>query len=364
MDTTLASLLVYLLLHLLPADTPAPSWNACLRQPLDWYASHEGLRIAENVLLHQRETGGWPKNADMTARLAEDEKAEAAARKGRADSTFDNGATHEQLLFLARAFEGTKRERLKEAFLRGLDFALAAQHANGGWPQCYPLPADYRRRITFNDGAMIGVLEVLRGVARKEAPYAFVDGERRARCEEAVGKGIDCILKCQIVVQGVRTAWCAQHDEVTLAPASARSYEKASLSGGESAGIVRFLMGFEAPPPEVAAAIEAAVRWFREAKLEGIRVETVAAPALPGGKDRVVVKDAGAPPLWARFYEIGTNRPIFCGRDGVVRSSLAEIEHERRVGYAWYSDAPRALLERDYPAWKRRTSAGPPAARS
>jgi len=38
------------------------------------------------------------------------------------------------------------------------------------------------------------------------------------------------------------TGWCAQHDEKTLAPASARVYEKAALSGNEAVGIVRFLM--------------------------------------------------------------------------------------------------------------------------
>ena len=32
------------------------------------------------------------------------------------------------------------------------------------------------------------------------------------------------------------------------------------------------------------------------------------------GSDVVVVPDASAPPLWARFYEIGTNRPIFSGQ--------------------------------------------------
>jgi PelA/Pel-15E family pectate lyase len=60
------------------------------------------------------------------------------------------------------------------------------------------------------------------------------------------------------------------------------------------------------------------------------------------------------PPLWARFYEIGTNRPIFGGRDAVIRYSLAEVEPERRAGYRWYVDDPRQLLERDYPKWAAR----------
>jgi len=71
------------------------------------------------------------------------------------------------------------------------------------------------------------------------------------------------------------------------------------------------------------------------------------------GTDRVVVQDPAAAPIWARFYEIGTNRPIFVGRDSVVKYSVAEIEHERRVGYSWYVDTPAKLLQKDYPAWKK-----------
>jgi len=65
-------------------------------------------------------------------------------------------------------------------------------------------------------------------------------------------------------------------------------------------------------------------------------------------------QDPAAPPLWARFYQIGTDTPIFSGRDGVIRRNLADIEHERRTNDAWYGDWPAELLQRDYPAWKAR----------
>jgi hypothetical protein len=32
---------------------------------------------------------------------------------------------------------------------------------------------------------------------------------------------------------------------------------------------------------------------------------------------------------------------------------MAEIEHERRVNYSWYGSWPAALLDTEYPAWKR-----------
>jgi PelA/Pel-15E family pectate lyase len=90
--------------------------------------------------------------------------------------------------------------------------------------------------------------------------------------------------------------------------------------------------------------------------LSGIRWVERRDPKQPGGFERTVVKDDAAPPIWARFYEIGTNRPVFEGRDNVVRYSVMEIEPERRNGYGWYTDAPSKLVEKDYPKWQKRLS--------
>jgi len=334
------------------------SWKDCLKQKPEWYGSTEAARIADNLLLYQRDSGGWPKNIEMAAALDERGKTELIKQKSHLDSTIDNDATYTQMAYLARVFQSTRQARLKEAFIKGLDYLLKAQYENGGWPQYYPLRAGYYTHITFNDDAMVGVMELLREIARKQPAYAFVDEDRRAKAGKAVQKGVECILKCQVVVNGQRTVWCAQHDERTLAPAPARTYEKVSLSGYESVGIVRFLMGIDHPSRPVIEAIESAVAWFAEAKLAGIRLIEKVDPALPKGFDRVIIQDAHAGPLWARFYEIGTNRPIFCGRDGVIKYSLAEIEYERRNGYRWYVDAPAKLLDRDYPAWQKRWTSG------
>jgi len=37
-----------------------------------------------------------------------------------------------------------------------------------------------------------------------------------------------------------------------------------------------------------------------------------------------------------------------------VKYSVAEIEHERRTGYAWYVDEPAKLLKKEYPAWREK----------
>ncbi|MGH9934949.1 MAG: pectate lyase, partial [Blastocatellia bacterium] len=332
------------------------AWKDCLKQKPEWYAGDEATRVADNVLLYQRGSGGWPKNIDMAVVLSEQAKAEVIKQKAADDSLIDNGATYTQMAYLARVFNATKhpirKEGFKESFIKGLDYLLKAQYENGGWPQYYPRLTGYYKRITFNDDAMVGVMELLREIARKSGAYLFVDEMRRARVEKAMAKGIECILKTQIVVNGKLTVWCAQHDEVTLEPAPARSYEHASLSGSESVSVVRFLMGIERPDARVVKAIESAIAWFNQTRLTGIKVIEKPGSSFPNGFDRVVVEDAKAGALWARFYEIGGARPIFSGRDGVVKYSLAEIEHERRTGYGWYTNAPASLLEKDYPAWR------------
>jgi PelA/Pel-15E family pectate lyase len=339
--------------------TPASiKWGSALKQKPDWYAGPEALRVADNLLLYQREVGGWPKNIDMAAPLSEKERAELLKLKtvtgNEAAATIDNGATFTQLEYLARVHTAQKHERHREAFIKGLDYLLAAQYENGGWPQYYPLRKGYYSHITYNDNAMTGVLELLRDVARSKPNYTFVDETRRQKSEKAVERGVECILKTQVKVDGQLTVWGAQHDATTFAPAPARKFEPVSLASRESVGVTRFLMSIERPDVRVSEAVEAAVAWFNSTRLSGIRWVEKEDKSVPGGVERTLVKDTEAPPLWARFYEIGTNRPVFEGRDGIVRYSVLEIEAERRNGYGWYTEEPQKLFSREYPSWLKR----------
>ncbi len=98
----------------------------------------EALRIADNFILYQRSSGGWPKNIDMAKTVSDSERAAILRQKNNNDSTIDNGATYTQLSFLARVYTAQQQERHRESFLKGLDYLLKAQYPNGGWPQFYP----------------------------------------------------------------------------------------------------------------------------------------------------------------------------------------------------------------------------------
>jgi PelA/Pel-15E family pectate lyase len=316
------------------AVTPPLQWGrAVLEQPAAWYTSAAARALADIVLVYQSPHGAWPKNTDLTRPLATPDAIAAMHASGEAN-TIANGATTEPMRFLALMVQATGEPRYRAAFERGVDYLLAAQYPGGGWPQYFPLRPGYYSRITYTDNAMINVMTLLRDAAAGKPPYGFVDAARRTKARAAVERGIDVILRTQVRQDGRLTAWCAQHDETTLAPAWGRAYEPPSLSGSESVGIVRFLKEIDRPSPAVTAAIDGAVAWLRAVAIRGLRVETVTRP--DGTRDRRTVADPAAPPIWARFYELGTNRPIFLGRDSVVRYTFGEIEQERRNGYAYY----------------------------
>jgi PelA/Pel-15E family pectate lyase len=201
---------------------------------------------------------------------------------------------------------------------------------------------------------MIGAMTVLRDIAGKKPPYAFVDQERQEKARQAVQRGIQCILKCQIIVEGKHNAWCQQHDEQTFEPRPARAFEPAAITGCESVGIVEFLMSIDNPKQQIIEAVQSAVAWFDRVKLKGIRQINQPDESSDRGYDKVIIKDATAPPIWARFYEIGTNRPIFGDRDGSVHYAMSEISGERRTGYAWYGDWPADMLRKDYSRWQKK----------
>jgi pectate lyase len=300
---------ILLLASVSTADAAVPAKYA--GRSGEWLASDEGRRIADNVVSWQSPQGSWPKNGDTASKPY-------AGQPEKIVGTFDNGATTSELRFLARAFVATDDARYRDAFLKGLDHLLEAQYRTGGWPQRFPPGRGYHRHITFNDNTMVRILEFLREAA--DSPeYSFVERYRRFAAKNAFNRGIRCIVDCQIVVDGKPTVWCAQHDEIDLRPRPARSYEPVSLSGAESAAILKLLMSLDEPNGRMRRAIHAGAAWYESAKITGIRVERK-------GGDRAVIEDPNAPPLWARFYEIESGRPIFCGRDGVKKYHFSEIE--------------------------------------
>jgi len=325
------------------------------RMPDEWYGSDEAKAVADSVLKYQTEMGGWPKNSGFHNGKVKQEEA-ARIKSSGIGATIDNGATTTELYFLAKVYAKTNDERYRVSFLKGVDYLLKAQYPNGGWPQFYPFrkgkSVAYASHITYNDNAMVNVMNFLFGLSLDEKQFLPLKNseELKQKAKASFDKGVECILKTQIVVDGKPTVWCAQHDEFTLLPANARAYELASFSGGESASITLLLMGIENPSKEIVRAVEHAVTWFETHKIEGVRLQSITNSE--GQSDLELIEDKTAPSTWARFYDLETGKPFFCDRDGIKRNSFAELGYNRRNGYDWFTESP-AKVFKAYAEWKK-----------
>lgn len=311
----------------------------------------EAKRIADNLVLYQFNSGAWPKNIYFPGEITDEQRKEIANNKKRLGSgTIDNGSTTTEIIYLSKVYNVTREKKYKQAALKGIKYILKAQYENGGWPQFYPNAKGYARHITYNDNAMINVMKLLRDIYECEPLYWYVPQELRKKAKIAFDKGVECILATQVMQDGKPTVWCAQHDFESLAPVKARAYELPSLSGQESDNIVLLLMDIPNPSPEIITAVENAIAWFEKSKIEGIRLEYYR--NAEGQRDYRIVPCENCPPMWARFYDLDTNRPFFSDRDGIKKYDISQIGHERRTGYSWYNRDGSTVLSR-YKMWKR-----------
>jgi PelA/Pel-15E family pectate lyase len=170
----------------------------------------------------------------------------------------------------------------------------------------------------------------------------------RKQAAAAVERAIHVILAAQVNRGGQLAGWPQQVDALTLAPISARNYEPRSIASGETTDVLLFLMQQPHPGAEVRKAIDGGVAWLRQS---AIYDQAWTGKGTPEG--RRIVPQKGAGPIWARNYDIASNRPIFGDRDKSIHDDVSGISIGRRNGYAWYVTQPtRALAE--YENWRKR----------
>lgn len=343
-----------------------------LERDASWYASADAQRIADNVVTFQTPAGGWGKNLDMSKGprqpgekygpdnlsrfLSPDDFDNPKEPDWNYIGTIDNDATITQIEFLAKVISALKADNAaadktaeqsakdRASFLRGIDYLLAAQFPNGGWPQVYPLEGGYHDAITYNDSAMIQVMDILHHIAEGSGDYAFTPKELRVRAAASFDRGLRCIFATQIVSAGKLTVWAQQDDAFTLKPVSARNYEMPSESSGESADLLIMLMNdLPNPTAKEQQSIRAAAAWFKKTAIYGKTYGRTA-------DGRGLIDSPGAGPIWARYYQIDTETAIFGDRDKSIHDDVSELSRERRNGYAWFGAAPQRALDL-YQTW-------------
>lgn len=327
----------------LPAP-PANRFGFDPNAPDEFFHTPEALRIGDIILSYQTPSGGWSKRTDMSVKPRQ--SGQMLGVEEHYIPTFDNGATTTQIWYLARLYQATGEPRFAQSVERAVEFIMIAQYPGGGWPQNFPLTGGYHDYITYNDEAMGKLLEVIDAAAHQREPLQFVSDALAQQAQDSFALGVQAVLDTQVIVDGKRTIWGAQHHHETLEPINARKFEPVALATAESAELVKLLMSLESPGEALKQAIVAAHDWFKANRFYGYSWE----------KDKdghnVFIEKEGAGPLWGRFCEIGTNTPVVGDRDGSVHYDVMEISQERRDGYAWFTDKPQKVLDA-FPEWKK-----------
>lgn len=323
------------------------------------YPLHQIEKIADNILLYQRNSGGWPTNKHPLRVVSEEERAVALADKSKPDASFDNRNIYPQIQYLSEAYKLTGNIRYRDAALKGLRYTLDHQYPNGGWAHSPDRQERaYYRHITIADEVMPGVLGFLRKVAAGKPPFDYIDPELGRQAADAVTKGDALLLALQVRIDGQLTGWAGQYHEDSLEPVKGRAYELPGVLAWETVPVLQYLMSIDNPSEEVIAAVQGGTAWLESVKLTGFRVDRVETAGQrfeyhATDYDLRVVEDAHAKPIWARFYDLKTSEPFLANRNGNKVFQLSEVDIERRTGYSWYGYWPEQLLQEEYPEWKQ-----------
>ncbi len=226
-------------------------------------------------------------------------------KKRRNTTTFDDNKSQSAIRFLMQLDRELdfKAPQIHEAVAYALEAVLKSQYSIGAWPQTYsefPDPADsvvrqasiptrwsrtfpgtkYSGFYTLNDNTMSDLVITL-----LDAWEIYDDPRYRLAAEQAG----DFFLLAQLPEP--QPGWAQQYD-VQMHPAWARKFEPPAISGGESQGVMRTLMMLYRRTAAVSADADRFLQPLPRA------IEYYRRSLLPDGR-------------LARFYEFGSNRPLF-----------------------------------------------------
>jgi PelA/Pel-15E family pectate lyase len=201
-------------------------------------------------------------------------------------TTFDDNTTQSATRLLMAVDQYVDDPIVDAAIQRALECFLTAQYKDGpwdgAWPQRYPPPKGYGAYPTFNDDTINDCVRVMLVAAKQYGDPRYMDSVKRC---------IEFYLRSQLPAP--QAAWAQQYDE-NLKPAWARKFEPPAVTGSESSGNMQLLMDMyiEFGDRRYLDAVGGAIDWYKRSRIGG-------------------TEDEG---IWARFYEPGTNKPLYFTR--------------------------------------------------
>jgi PelA/Pel-15E family pectate lyase len=297
----------------------------------------DAAREAGLALIYgQLQSGGWAASIDFDpAGPRAGQYRGSGSRRGRNNSTLDDGTTQAAIRLLARLDQALEfhDEKVHTAAQVALDALLAAQFASGAFPQVWTGPIakqpimkasypkydwrtegkikNYWDMPTLNDGLAGTVTATLFDVQRiyKDAKY-----------QDAAARLGDFLILAQM--PDPQPAWAQQYS-YEMHPIWARRFEPAAITGGESQDVLETLLVIHRATGDAKylAPIPRAIAYLKSSLLADGRL--------------------------ARFYELKTNRPLFMTRSG-DEYSLTYDDGNLPTHYAFKVPSRLARIERQY----------------
>lgn len=244
------------------------------------------VRVGDALARTQHKSGGWALIGDTMARQSD------------GSCTFDDDTTQAALRFLMHLAQEFAHAWLTRAVHLGLNHMLRAQYRDGSWPLWYPLKGGWPDYATFNDYCIKNCITTMLEAHRLYRDERYLESARR---------GGDFIIASQLPAP--QRGWAQQYG-TDMQPAWARHFEPPAVCSAVTAGCIRSLIELyeDTGDPQWLAPIPAAIDWLERSQC-GTR--------------------------WARFYSVGTNRPVYAEHKRIVYTR-EEITQERRDHYRWW----------------------------
>ena len=245
----------------------------------------------------QSTKGGW----EYCPKIDHLEKGKKVKRK-KTKCTFDDNNTQEALNFLICLDEIYDAQWLTESIELGLAYILKGQYENGAWPQWYPLRGSYHDYYTFNDNAINDCIRVM--------IKAYQVYKKKEYLTSALKGGEFIIIS---PVSKDQPGWAQQYSK-ELKPVWARKFEPPAVCSLVTARNIKTLVDLYlfTKDKKFLTPVPAAIKWLERSKISNN--------------------------IWARMYELESNRPIYGDRDRKIHYTIEEISMERQLGYTWQRD--------------------------
>lgn len=243
---------------------------------------------AANALIRgQNKHGGWNHTINF-------------AKLSNETISFDDNQSQSAVRFLMALEQEIDDERLSEATQRAVKMMMETQLDSGGWPHKYPRQGNYHDFATYNDGGV------------NDCTRVMMDAHRFYPGDEAIEKSLRKAARFIMISQlpPPQPGWAQQYNEF-LQPAWARSFEPPSVCPAVTVKNIHSLIDLYLVLGDATLLepIPDSLRWLHEIRMEN-------------GK-------------WARFVELGTNKPLYYDRGRIRVNSVDELHIERRRGYGY-----------------------------